>query len=239
MGKFYGTLSAGLTQLDNELRAEASRSHMLDTILSGRWVHRAPLGYINQAKLKHLPRLRHDPERADLIRQMFERFVEGETSKADLKRHFTTLGLRTCSGKKLSNQDVSKMLKNRLYEGWIESERWGVSCKGDWEPLVSRETFVRVQAVLGNRAYKESKRNRDDPEFPPPSLRALRVVRQASGRQSCQGSLEAIPVRPLPQQEMLRRRGSTGARAQTRRRGQVPRVPWRASGGAGLGSANV
>ena len=97
---------------------------------------------------------------------MFETFAEGDCSKSELARRFAARGLRKTSGKPMTAQDVGNALKNRKYEGWIESESWGVTCKGDWEPIVDASTFARVQAVLGNRAYRESARNLDDPELP-------------------------------------------------------------------------
>lgn len=39
------------------------------------------------------------------------------------------------------------MLTNRLYTAFIDMPHLGVSRRGDFDPLVSDETFYRVQAI--------------------------------------------------------------------------------------------
>ena len=43
---------------------------------------------------------------------------------------------------------------------------WGISTRGDWQPLVDEETFDRVQASLNGTRPKHTRRHRDHPDFP-------------------------------------------------------------------------
>jgi hypothetical protein len=51
---------------------------------------------------------------------------------------------------------------------------FGVSTRGNFEPLVNEKVFFRVQAILDGRLNVTDPRQRNDPDFP---LRAARSVR--------------------------------------------------------------
>jgi site-specific DNA recombinase len=58
------------------------------------------------------------------------------------------------------------MLRNTIYIGLIESPDYGVSTRGDFEPLVSEQTFYRAQAVSNGRVQVTVPRERNHPDFP-------------------------------------------------------------------------
>jgi hypothetical protein len=70
-------------------------------------------------------------------------------------------------------------LVNRLYVGEIHIKR-GATVLGDFAPLVCRETFDRVQNVLGGRApvFVPHVRERDD--FPLPGLIIAQIASNPS-----------------------------------------------------------
>jgi hypothetical protein len=57
------------------------------------------------------------------------------------------------------------MLRNPVYVGRIEVSG-GVSVRGDFEPLVSADTFYRVRAILDGRIAVTGPRPRNHPDFP-------------------------------------------------------------------------
>jgi hypothetical protein len=63
----------------------------------------------------------------------------------------TEAGLRTRRGLVLSPQSFGQMVRNSIYVGRVESPEYGVSARGDFEPLIDEATFYRVQAVLDGR----------------------------------------------------------------------------------------
>lgn len=58
------------------------------------------------------------------------------------------------------------MLRCTVYIGRIESAEFGVSTRGDFEPLISEQTFYRAQAVSEGRAHVSAPRERNHPDFP-------------------------------------------------------------------------
>ena len=49
-GRFAETVLAGIAQMDNEIRAERAKSGMMAAVAVGRFVWRAPIGYVNGSK---------------------------------------------------------------------------------------------------------------------------------------------------------------------------------------------
>ncbi len=58
------------------------------------------------------------------------------------------------------------MTRNPIYVGKVESPDYGVSTRGDFEPLVDEATFYRAQAVLDGRVVVAGPRQRSHPDFP-------------------------------------------------------------------------
>ena len=58
------------------------------------------------------------------------------------------------------------MVRNSIYVGRVESPDYGVSARGDFEPLIDKATFYRVQAVLDGRVVVAGPRPRNHPDFP-------------------------------------------------------------------------
>jgi len=111
----------------------------------------APLGYLNDYYSgKGMKKVFQDPERAPIIRQMFEKVAyEGYSGRKVydwLKDHTT---LRSRSGKALNLSIIYRMLNNPYYCGMFEfpvgSGKW---YKGGYEPIISRELFDAVQKKM-------------------------------------------------------------------------------------------
>jgi site-specific DNA recombinase len=100
------------------------------------------------------------------VTRAFEDFATGRFTKEEVLETVTRLGLRTRSGLAMNPQSFGRMLTNRLYAGLIHVPEFGVSRRGDFEPLVSEETFFRVQAVLEGRIQVTGPRKRARPDFP-------------------------------------------------------------------------
>src|SRR5439155_16349811 len=69
-------------------------------------------------------------------------------------------------GLALSPQSFGKLLRNSIYIGRIESPEYGVSGRGNFDALVTEQTFYRVQAVLDGRVQVVGPRERNHPDFP-------------------------------------------------------------------------
>jgi len=149
-GKLMEGVLAAFAQFDNDVRSERTRAGMRAALELGRWTFPAPLGYLNAAKWSGKS-LIPDPERAPLVREMFEECASGRFTKQEVLARITERGLRTRRGLALSPQSFGQMLRNSIYIGGIDCPEYGVLTRGDFDPLVSEQTFYRAQAVSEGR----------------------------------------------------------------------------------------
>jgi len=136
VGNLTGNILAAIGQFDNDEKARRTAAGMRAGLELGRWPFQAPIGYLNGG-----PDTRgiliQDPDRAPLVKLAFEEFGTGRRSRPEVLHRVTALGLTTKSGRPLSAQSLAALLRNRLYAGWMEVPKWGVSVRGDFEPLAS------------------------------------------------------------------------------------------------------
>lgn len=59
-----------------------------------------------------------------------------------------------------------ELLRNQVYIGRVDVPGYGISTRGDFEPLVTEKVFYRVQAILDGRLEMTAPRQRSDPDFP-------------------------------------------------------------------------
>ena len=161
-GRFTETVMSAYAQLDNEIKAERTRDGMMAAINEGKWVHRAPLGYIHNAAVPG--GLIHDANQASFVRTCFELFDSGR-SKAEVLSAITSLGLRTSTGLPVSAQSLDNLLMNPLYAGVICIPKWGLVVDGKFAPIIDRTLFERVQDRLNGKQAGVSKPDRSE-HFP-------------------------------------------------------------------------
>jgi site-specific DNA recombinase len=133
------------------LREETIKG-MYGRLKQGLYPMKAPLGYLDRGggKAKEV-----DPLKGPFIRRAFERYAGGTFTLDTLAAALANEGLRSRTGKQLSGNSVWKILRNPFYMGIMRIERRGEHFLGVHEPIVSKQLFDQVQAVLdkrGNRA---------------------------------------------------------------------------------------
>ena len=124
----------------------------------GIWPSFAPLGYLNVAGSDGKKTIQPDPELAPLITRMFERYATGTYSIQALGKLARGDGLVfRKSGHPIPNSTVHKILRNRLYSGDYDYK--GATYTGTYQPIVTRDLWEQVQAILeGRRAKRPKKR---------------------------------------------------------------------------------
>jgi site-specific DNA recombinase len=119
---------------------------------NGEWGGKAPLGYLNVRDSNNKSALVHDPERAFLVRMLFEDYAKGCFSiSGDLVQKARDWDLRNKTRKRgyLSASQIQHILMNPFYYGMmlIKDKLY----PHNYPPLISRELFDRCEAVrLGN-----------------------------------------------------------------------------------------
>ena len=165
-GNFLTVVLGAVNQLQNEQKAERTKSGMQAAAELGRWPHKAPIGYRNITPQGDGPNVVPDSKRSALVKLGFDLAATGLHSKAEILRTVTARGLETAKGKPLSPQTFQKMLENPFYAGWMMFSDRDVRIRGSFEPLISLELFEAVQDVLEGRRPTLSGYERNRPEFP-------------------------------------------------------------------------
>lgn len=87
------------------------------------------------------------PDEAEVVREMFERYVTGKESYRDIADWINDAGHRTRSGRRFSKDTIADMLRNPFYKGKVVYKRGehgqeaGEIYDGQHEPLVSEELW--------------------------------------------------------------------------------------------------
>jgi site-specific DNA recombinase len=182
---------AAFAQFDNDVRSDRTRAGMRAALELGRWVFKAPLGYLNASRAFGKS-LVHDPERAPLVRRAFEEYGTGRFTKQEILQKVTTWGLRTLRGMPLIPQTIGTLLTDRLYASIVDVPEFGVrGRRGDFEPLVIEDVLHRAQAAMAGRPRRHGfgviTRN----------CRELRHLRSPAHGELVKGA-EQRPRTPLP-----------------------------------------
>ena len=151
-----------LARFEYKKIAQRMRQGRIRSAAAGRWIATAPpYGYRINADL----RLEPDPDRAPVVRMVFDWYASGEIGYDLIARRLNDMGLKSARGNRFVARSIQEMLHNPAYIGHVV---WGkqtlVSVIEDGrkvkrrrkaepivhenahEPLVSRETWDAVQA---------------------------------------------------------------------------------------------
>lgn len=116
----------------------------------GEWIGEAPIGYINYRNEEGKSQIIPDPERANIIKELFNQYGTGLHSISTLATLSNKIGLKgKRSGKIMSATNIHRMLSNPFYYGEM-------LCKGqlyhhNYTPLISKELFDTCQNILHGR----------------------------------------------------------------------------------------
>lgn len=128
------------------------------------WPSFAPLGYVNTVGSDGKRIIVPDPVLGPVVTQLFEWFATGDYSLKSLSQKAYREGFRfRKTNNKVPVTSLHKMLRKRVYTG--EFEYAGVRYSGSHQPLVTRETWARVQEILDGRHEKKHRKVRHDFAF--------------------------------------------------------------------------
>ncbi len=219
-GRFMESLLVMLGQLDNEGKAEVTVDNMRNLALQGYWQHPPIVGYettkIPNKLGKPRPSLKPS-EMASKVKQVLERFSEGDITKAELTRFAASIGLRSRYGKKPSEDRINRLLNHPIYAGYVSDKFTGYELvEGQHPALISQETFERNQELLyGKNSRKNEAHLKFNKLYP---LKGLLLCRNCGhplyasapksgggksspryhcARPSCKGLVKSVKVRKV------------------------------------------
>ena len=128
--------------------SEEVKKGQKEKIAQGWLPTKPPVGYKTVGEKGHKIHL-VDEGVAPLIRKMFELYATGDYSIKKLAKTMHEEGLRSPMGNRLANSRIHSLLRDPFYTGKI---RWNDEIyEGKHEPLISKELFDKVQAMLKSK----------------------------------------------------------------------------------------
>src|SRR5262249_20624135 len=153
-GKLLYNMMADVAQYHSDNLAVEVMKGMVTKAKRGGTPYMAPLGYLNHREFTDGADIRTivlDPDRAPLIRWAFEEYALGDWTIRQLVDALNAQGLRSRKTAKRIEKAITinglhHILRNPYYMGVVPYR--GVYHEGKHEPLISTETWLRVQDVL-------------------------------------------------------------------------------------------
>lgn len=155
-------LLASVAAHQREKNMEQVSNRMRARMQAGYWCFYPPPGYSYEKVSGHGKLLVRDEPCASAIAEALTGFANGRfETQSEIKRFLEQSGAYNTDKKgKVHYTRIKDMLGNSLYAGYINKENWGLRLiKGQHEPLVSYETFQRIQERLQTQAKVPAKAN--------------------------------------------------------------------------------
>lgn len=145
--KFLLNLLCSQAKLENDNKGVDVRRGLKKKAELGWHPGPAPIGYMNTPdKMKGFKTIRKDPKIFPIIRKMFDMLLSGTYTAPRVHE----IAVNQWGLKKLSRSGFYRVLYSPFYYGWFEwpqgSGNWH---KGKHEPMITREEYDRIQALLG------------------------------------------------------------------------------------------
>lgn len=149
--KFLLMILCSQAKLENDNKSINVKRGLKTRVEMGLWPAPAPTGYMKEKKMDRKCETLIDPDRAPIIKNMFEKVAYDKWSGRKIYHWLKfELNFRTLAGHKhLSLGNVYKILENHFYYGIFEypkkSSNWYT---GKHEPIITKELFDQVQEQI-------------------------------------------------------------------------------------------
>jgi len=171
-GKLMKNIIASFAQFENDVKSERTISGMRQAVKEGRWCWCAPLGYRFSREFTKRPVLVPN-EDSDLVKEAFKLAEKGLYKQTEIIKLLQSKGF-----KKINKQRMTSLLRNPLYAGFIIVDWYPEPIDAIHEPLISKETYYKVQWILDGKKPAVAPKVKNNPDFP---LRAF-VACEKCGR---------------------------------------------------------
>ena len=160
--KFLLMILGSQAKLENDNRGINVKRGQRTRVEMGLWPCMAPLGYLNQRLMDKKGEIAVDPERAPIVKKIFEKVAYEKWSGRKVYNWLKfDLNFYTRGNKSLTLAGVYRILESSIYYGAFEFPRnSGNWYQGRHTPLITKEVFDQVQAHM-----KRDNIQRENKEF--------------------------------------------------------------------------
>lgn len=163
-GKFMEAVFAARAEYDNDNRSEQSKSGMRTGVKDGRWMWKAPMGFVN-GRIEGRRNIVPDPETAYVSALCVSWNLIANGHSMEAARKLVNFQLADIGRKPIALQSFSRMLRNKIYIGIVCG--FGLEVQSSSiKPLVDPELFYDVQEVLTGNRNKGNKYTKNNPKYP-------------------------------------------------------------------------
>ncbi len=160
VGQLTVNVLGSVAQFENDVRSERTISGMIQALKDGRWVSTAPMGYKFSKDSEEKSRLVPSKD-AHYISEAFALYKTGLYKQTDVLQKLQEKGFD-----RIEKQNLNYILRNPLYAGILKHSFLEEPLEGTHEPLVSKQDFHTVQAILDGKRPNITPRQRYHPDFP-------------------------------------------------------------------------
>ncbi len=148
--KFLLMILCSQAKLENDNKSQNVKRGLRARVEMGLWPCRPPTGYTKYKRMDQKCESVIDPERAPIIKQMFEKIGHDGWSGRKLYHWLKDdINFKTENNMHLSLGNLYRILSNHFYYGRFEfPKQSGLWYNGAHEPLISKELFDLVQSRI-------------------------------------------------------------------------------------------
>jgi len=159
-GKFMLSVAFGQAKYYTDNLRENILRGIRQKLRRGEFPCKAPLGYFNEPRLRTIePNLKTFA----LVKKTLELFANGEFSLTGIQAKMFSLGLVGKDGNKMALSSIQKILTKSFYYGVISYD--GELYQGSHKPMISKETFDKIQVALKDHSKPRHKRKERELQF--------------------------------------------------------------------------
>lgn len=168
-GKFVETIFAAQGELEREQNRRQVIQKMKARVEKGYWVFSPPVGYKYVADRAHGKILVRDEPIASILTEALEGYASGHLqTQTEVKRFLESkpeFPKDTPEGE-IRWQRVKRLLSRQIFAGYVDVPKWGIAPRrGHHEPLISLETYERIQERIKGKARAPARKDISD-DFP-------------------------------------------------------------------------
>lgn len=143
-GEYVETILAATAELERKQNARRTKSRMIERMKAGFYVFNPPFGFkfVKDAVLGKI--LVKDEPMATYVTEALEGFASGRFKTQMEVKCF----LESRTDQRIHATSIRRLLERRLYIGVLESKKHDIYAKGQHEPLISVETYNKIQHRL-------------------------------------------------------------------------------------------
>jgi len=154
-GNMIDTILASVNQFQSDINSRKTKKNLQEKFNSGWWPGWAPLGYLNKKRNERNIVVK-DPERWDLVKEGLKIYLTGNYSALEIVNVLYKKGLKSRTGKRISNSIMINILKNPFYAGVM---RWNKQEKtGRHEIMITPDEHKQILSIINSHNHHACRR---------------------------------------------------------------------------------